>query len=366
VAKLLNLRSRIPTILAVSLALGFLSLAPMFGWLLLRGSPPLRLDCFASSDKDIVWTYRLLSAWELEGNGNVDQAAKEYRSVLESNNDCVRNAALGRLQRISRIRERLGFAYSIITGVADASARSRSTLVAVLVLIAVPWVIVGMVPRRGTQIAGFPVYGCKEEAASRLFRDALVWFANEIKRVYGSEYAKSVGITLLFDDLKGQPLEGGTATEGDLAEVKDPDTKTAVHFALTRVIRLLRDATERPLLIIEGDVRLFPGDAKAVGIIKNASTGEEIRIEAYTKELGEIPGWLSIENRLVNPPVTPLQVSPSSIAEESRQMSKQLYVVALLLACKIRFAQLKEVNVGYKPNSWKTVCLFTAAALGLE
>ncbi|GEM_PF-4482965 len=320
--------------------------------------------CKTSAAKDLVSHHRLEKAQELEAAGNIEHAESEYAAALASSQDCIRTNAATGLERLARFRRRAWGAGRVLAEVADVALHVRSAFVASLVLIAFGWLILRLTPRRSTRITGFPVYGAEGEAASKLFRNALASFANEIKRVYGSEYAKSLGITLVFDDLKGQSLEERSAYDEALEEIKDPEGKTAVRYALGYAIRMLRQSLERPLIVVEGDVRLSPGSAQAVARIKNARTKSEIRVEANTAEITQLPESQFVVSRMLGPGVTHTWLSRK--AEEQRLLSQQLQLLALVLACKIRMAQLQGFSQGYKPTSWRTVCIFTAAALTLE
>jgi hypothetical protein len=156
-----------------------------------------------------------------------------------------------------------------------------------------------------------------DEQSSRLFRDALVWFANDIKRVYGSEYARSLGMTLIFDDLKGQPLAAGRYDQA-LVDAQEPDAKAAVRFALVQVIQFIRDAASRPRLLLQGEVRLFPSGAKAAAILTDRVTGRDTRIEAQTGEFTQVPHSGFVQDRLLNRQATTPQPSPDNAAEELR------------------------------------------------
>jgi hypothetical protein len=344
----------------------FLSIAPLTGSALRHSAPSPPNDCIQKTSNELPSIYKVRSASELELDGRIDEAEKAYGAVLTSSNACVRDTAIAGLARFYRLRERLGMSYSVVADLAAISARMLTPIVLVLLVVVAYWSFVRLVPAKGTRIDGFPVYGSDDLLASKQFQDALLWFANDIKRVYSSEYARNVGITLLFDDLQGDSLKGQSVYDEALAELTEPDAKAAVRFAMTHVVRWLRDAVERPEFLVTGDVRLFPGSAKAVGAIVAAKTGKAIRIEASTTEFEELPVLSFIQGKLLNPPAVALDRAPQRKVEEMRRTSSQLYELALLLACKIRFAQSQLAAGGYKPNSWQTLCLYAAGALALE
>jgi hypothetical protein len=55
------------------------------------------------------------------------------------------------------------------------------------------------------------------------------------------------------------------------------------------MLQFFREAFAPPRVLIKGNVRLFPGEALAVGTFKDFTSGEEIRLEARTSELAAIP-----------------------------------------------------------------------------
>jgi hypothetical protein len=315
--------------------------------------------------KDILSSIdRLRSGWNYEREGLLESASKEYRSVLDANDDCVRSIALQRLTQISDIRTRLGLAYRVMVETAELSASLSAPILAALLL----WGIFKCIPylfqRRDIRVLDFPVYGSADDNASAQFRNALLWFTKEVREVYATKYAQSVGMTLLFDDLKGQSIQSSTFDDA-LAEVKDPGAKAAVRFALTQTLRLLRD-WERPRLLIEGEVRLIAGGAAAVGFIYDYKHNERLRLEAHTDELSGVPGGPFIRQLLLSPFAGTSRLPLSRQMQEPRKTSGELYALALILACKIRFEELRQMDAGYKPTSWQTVCLFAAAARTLE
>ncbi len=347
-------------IVALALVAVFLIVSPLFGSFLRKGAA--RGDgCVAKRDEDAASIYKLRSAREAEADGDVNEAEKGFSEALKSANECIRRSSAEELERISAIRRRLGLRYRVLAEVSAASLHMRAPIITVLLVWGTCLFAVSVFPRRGTWVAEFPVYGCDDAAANKIFRDALVLFANQIKRLYGSDFARAVGIVLFFDDLKGQSLEGKSALDQALSETK-PEPQALFRFALTQVLRFVKNGAERPAVLVEGNVHMFPGGSKAVAVIKDKRKGKEVHIEAHISELAGLPGL--VHRRLLSLPVQPPQPSPSKREEERREMCGQLYALALLLACKLRLAQ--AVRTGYMPGSWKTVCLFAAAATTLE
>jgi hypothetical protein len=171
-------------------------------------------------------------------------------------------------------------------------------------------------------------------------------------------------MTLLFEDLKGQPIEG-SGYDDAFEEAKDPDAKAAVRFALKQAIRFARD-WEQPRVLIEGNVRLLPGGAKAAAIISDRKLDRHTRIEAHTDELRSITGGIYVERPLLNPFTSESEAVASRRAGDLRRATGELHALALILACKIRFEELRLLGAGYKPKSWKTVYLFAGAARSWE
>jgi hypothetical protein len=361
--KRVKLHSWIPSLVALLLVLGFLVLPTILGRVLRQGVSPLSLQCAAA---ERVWKYKLWSAHDLQNDGRLDEAEKEYRAALESPSRCIQDAADAGLNRIAALKEQLGPSYRVIAETANLSTILRAPIVSALFLLGVCLLGMRMFPRRGARIADFPVYGTDNSRAGVLFRDGLIWFANEIKRVYGSEYAQKAGMILLLDDLKGEALEDKSLYEQAIADAQDPGAKAAVRFALTQIIRFLRDSPRRPVVSVEGHVNLFPGSAKVIGIVKDLRAGEETRVEADTSELEELPIPQFVQARLLNPPFASPAPTHFRKAEEMRLMSAQLFALSLVFACKIRLVQSRTAAKGYKPHSWKTICLFAAAAWSLE
>jgi hypothetical protein len=258
----------------------------------------------------------------------------------------------------------MGPAYRAVADTADFIVHLQGPIAAALLILIIYWCAAYPFPLRGTRISEFPVYGCSDKDATAQFRNSLLWFSNEIRNIYTSRYAQSIGMTLLFEDLKGQTIEG-SGYDDAFEEAKDPDAKAAVRFALKQAIRFVRD-WERPRVVIEGAVRLLPGGAKAAAIITDRKLGRQTRIEAHTDELTYIRGGTFVQRELLNPFTGGSGAVVSRRAEDLRRASGELHALALILACKIRFEELRLLEAGYKPKSWKTVYLFAGAARSWE
>lgn len=357
------LRIKTPLLVSLLLLFGFLSAPSIVGYVLTKEAPPRSKWCTPSTD-DLQLVNGLQSAWELEREGRVESASTEYRAALQSRDNCVRSIALRELARISDFREHLGPAYRVIADATEFSLHLQGPIVAALLTLIIYWCAANSFPLRGTRISEFPVYGCSDKDAGAQFRNSLLSFSNEIRDVYTSNYAHSIGMTLLFEDFKGQTIEGSgydDAFEG----AKDPDTKAAVRFALKQAIRFVRD-WERPRVLIEGNVRLLPGGAKGAAIITDRKLNRNTRIEAHTDELIHIIGGTFVQRELLNPIISGSGPILSRQAEDLRKTSSELHALALILACKIRFEELRLLRAGYKPKSWKTVYLFAGAARSWE
>jgi hypothetical protein len=356
----LDLRSKAPKIVACAFIAIFLLVAPYFGSLLRRGTPP-GTERSAKGDQDQAALYTLNSARESEAEGDVKEAEKGFSEVLKSTNESIRRSSAEELARLSATRGRLGWRYWILADVSERSVRWRTAILGIASVFCACWFAVVLFPRRGTWVASFPVYGCDDATANKLFSDAVVLFANQIKRSYGSDFANTVGIVLFFDNLRGQSLEDKSALDQALSDAK-PEPKALFGIALSRVLRFVKNGAERPAVVLEGDVYMFPGGAKATAVIKDQRQGTETHIEAHTSEIDDLPEL--VHRRLLSLPARRAHSSPSKREEERREMCSQLYALALLLACKLRFSQ--AIKAGYVPGSWKTVCLFAAAATTFE
>jgi hypothetical protein len=365
----LSLRSRIPFLVGLLLTIAFLALSPAIGRHWRRGASD-GMVCKLTAESDLSGLYRLRSAAEMERNANLDAAETEFRDSLKSPNACIRATASAELERTEHFRQRLGPFYEVVSAASLVSFHLRAPILAILFLFGFTWLVAALIPRRGTRVSEFPVFGSVDPSSNKLFRDALVRFANDIGRFYGSSYASSLGITLIFDDLEGVGLEDDEDYKEILAVARDPDAKAVFGLGLSRLVRFVREAANPPQLLVKGDVRVFPGGALAVGYVKDFSSGKEARIEARTSELGEIPtpGPSLIHAAVLGPSFTSPHASGLTFkkSEDLRQISSQLYLLALLFACKLRYEQTRTQAAGYKPGSWQTVCLFSAIASSLE
>jgi hypothetical protein len=157
-----------PGLVTLALLAGFLAIPYGFGHWARDPSTP-GAGCNDDYSTHLMWKNRLRSAWDLEADGGFELAEKEYGSALASNSDCIRVAAIAQLKRISEKRDELGPAYRSLAELANISAQLRAPIVAVAFVMIVCWVVSRLIPRRGTRIGEFPVYGSQRRAVQSTF-----------------------------------------------------------------------------------------------------------------------------------------------------------------------------------------------------
>jgi hypothetical protein len=360
----MSLRRVASPVVIMGLVAAFLAISPVAGCLVrCRASAPPSLTTVAATD--LAAAQDLWRGFHLEGEGLLDEAAVHYARALAATGSDVRVAATDGLARIQRVRVALGPGFAVTTGLSAISLQARGPVLAASAALLVTWLLRRSFRRRGTLVTVFPVYGAVGPDEPAAFRDALLLFSNGIKRAYGSDYARRLGMQLFFDDLTGAPAGDAGSMERALAETREFDTKAAVGFALRQSMLYLRDLTERARFQIGGSVRVFPGTATATAIVRDLQTGEDVRIEASLAELVAMPMYTFVEQTLLQSrPILPYPMRAPD-AEDRRQVSRHLQALALVLASKIRWRQSQAVAVGHRPVRWETVCLFTAAVRDL-
>ena len=352
-------------VLAIALLVALLAISPITGAVSRRGAPRPTLPRGPVAASDVETTQKLSRGYYREGAGLLDDAEEDYLKALAATSPEVRAGAAEGLRRIRRAREVLGFAFPILTDASGASLRMRAPVTLVLVVLFLAWIVRVSLRRRGTRVMTFAVHGCADPGATAGFQDALLTYSNEIKRVYGSQYARRIGIQLFFDDFTGGPVANASVSERALAEARDVDTKAAVGFALRQAIQYLNDLPERPRFSVAGSVRLLPGAAMVVATVSDLSTGDKRYLEASVAEFADMPMRSFVESALLHSaPVLPFPWA-STEAEDTRHVSKQLQALALILACKIRWRESEAITVTQRPGRWETVCLFAASARDL-
>ena len=352
---------RIPApVLLLVLILAFLAVSPVTGALSRRHAPPPPAgDNLAPQDAASM--ARLWRGYHREGDGLLEDAEADYGEALSSAALEVDVNARAGLDRIRHIRERLGFAFPVVNGLAAASLSARAPLVGIAALLVLAWLLRSVRPRRGTRVRTFGVYGGADPTAPSAFQSALLAYSNEIKRVYGSDYARRAGIQLFFNDFTGSTAAEASTMEQALAETRDVDAKAALTFAFRQSLQYLRDLSERPRFAIGGVVRLLPGAAMAVASIRDLETGEDATLEATAAELADMPMRDLVERALLR--TAPMGFVPvSSAAGDLRSATQQLQALALVLASKIRWRESQAITLGERPSRWETVCVFIASA----
>jgi hypothetical protein len=352
--------------LAVLVATAFVSLAiPRFvGAFFAHGQPPIK--AVGSDPGDLVTVYSLREAGNLERKGLINEAIKEYRSALSAKSQTVRNESAVALDRLEKRRERLGPFSDIVIILASFSSFLGFVTTIFLVLLGAGWLLLSLVPRRGTRMAEFPVYGSSDPNASRIFQDAFLRCSNDIKRVYTSQLARRYGITVSFDSLQGSAVPDANIYERALAEARNFETKVAVRFALTEFIRWMNQLTSRPAILITGSVQLLPSGGTVSALLRGFRRGDETVIYGTTMELSELQTQAKVAKRLLTEVRSDLHISNREYCEDLRQTSDQLCALALVLACKMRYWESRAVSASYRPSSWKTVCVFMDAGLILN
>ena len=143
-----------------------------------------------SDPADLVAVYNLHEGYSLEKDGLINEAIKQYRAALNAKSQIVRNESAIALDRLIKRRERLGpFSHSIVSLV-SVSSFLGPLITILLLLLVVGWLGLSLVPRCGTSMAEFPVYGTSDPSAGRIFQDAFLRYSNDIKRVYESQFAR--------------------------------------------------------------------------------------------------------------------------------------------------------------------------------
>jgi hypothetical protein len=347
--------------LAVLLAAAFVLLAipRCVGAFFVYGQAPFKAVGYDSAD--LMAVYNLRQGNSLERDGLINEAVKEYRAALSAKSQIVRNDSAVALERLNKRREQLGPLSSTVVLLASLASSLGALLTLLLVLLIVGWLLVSLIPRRGTRMAEFPVYGSSDPNASRIFQDAFLRYSNDIKRVYGSQFALRFGIKSSFDALQGSSVPDANIYERALAEARNFETKAVARFALTEFIRWMNQLTSRPAILITGSVQLLPSAANASAFLRGSRSGDETVINATTAELSELQTKVKVANELLSKVSPNLHVSLQDYCEDLRQTSDLLCALALVLACKMRYWESQAVPSSYRPSSWKTVCVFMFA-----
>ena len=135
---------------------------------------------------------------------------------------------------------------------------------------------------------------------------------------------------------------------------------------LTGVTRWVAQLTSRPAILVTGSIQFLPGGARASARLLDLHSGRDTLIDATTEELSTLQNKVNGIEALLGRVQPPTSASPSAKAEDLRQTADQLAALALVLACKIRYLESQTAGASYRPSSWETICVFTAACAKLD
>ena len=302
----------------------------------------------------------------LERDGLIEAAVKEYTAALTAKSPTIVSNSVASLDRIREKREELGLLFNVAAFGASLSVYLRTPVAVSLVLIALAGLLAFVLPRTGSQMGEFPVSGSFDAGATRGFQTAFLRFSNEIRRRYSSEFARRFGMVLSFDVYEGAPVAGADAFERALAEAGTLETKAVAGLVLTGVTRWVAQLTSRPAILVTGSIQFLPGGARASARLLDLHSGRDTLIDATTEELSTLQNKVNGIEALLGRVQPPTSASPSAKAEDLRQTADQLAALALVLACKIRYLESQTAGASYRPSSWETVCVFTAACAKLD
>ncbi len=173
-------------------------------------------------------------------------------------------------------------------------------------------------------------------------------------------------MVLSFDVYEGAQAAGADSFERALAEAGTLETKAVAGLVLTGVTRWVAQLTSRPAILVTGSIQLLPGGAKASARLLDLHSGKDTLVDATTEELSTLQKKVNVTEGLLGRVQPPISASPWAKAEDLRHTAYQLAALALVLACKIRYLESQTVGANYRPSSWKTVCVFTAACAQLD
>jgi hypothetical protein len=356
------------TLLLAVLALAALVVLPGRVGSHFRRDVPPPAPVIGTDPVDVQALHRLREGYEYEGAGQIEMAKGEYVAALAGKASDLQAAATRALERLRARREWLGWSGDVVLRLAAMPFALRLSLGLLLVLIVYGTVREWVFRPKGTRVAEFPVLGCGDPTAARTFQEAFLTFSGEVKRVYGAEFSKRLGLAVSFDGLQGSTVPNAGVFERALAEARTADAKAVTRFALSEAVQWLTRVTERaPAIVITGTVQLVPGGARATARLRDHRVEDEETIEASTDELAEFERVVGVCDRLLGESCPrPFVASPHDEAEDRRRTTSQLRALALVLACKVRHRESAAVQFGARPGSWKTVCAFTAAGAALD
>lgn len=352
--------------LTIVIVVLLLVIPTMVGTFLRYGSrPPVSLKANLADAEG--WQH-VIQGYSLEGEGLADKAIQEYGLALSTKSGIVRNEALSALQRLGQRREALGPLSSTVSLLARLSATLRAPVV-LLSLVLLPvlisrWCLRGR--RTGTQIAQFSIYGSRDPLAAQLFQNAIIRFSDEIKRAYGSDLIRRLGLTVPSDVFQGTAPSDDYAREQAFAEAWTLEPKAITGFALKQLVRWIVQVPNRPAVLVTGSVQMLSAGAQASACVRDFRKREDIAINATTAEFDVLQRQSKVAHRLL-PTDQPLaQALQSKDGEDFRRTCGELNILALVLACKIYHRRLQDTSSTRRPSSWETVCLFAAAAATLR
>jgi hypothetical protein len=273
--------------IVVSLLFGATLLAtpPMTGRVFAgESSPKLTfLESILPQDGKALVAWRRARA--LESEGLVDDAFTAYATALEAKSKGLADSSLNALRRLEGKREQLGPIYGLDASTAVVSNSLRVPLFFALVLFVVAFVLTLVLPRRGSQLGDLPVPGALRPATASEFQASLLGFTNTVRRVFGSEFARRLGITLSFDARERPIVAGADIFDRALAEASMLEAKGIVRFAVTGVVHWIAQSILRPSILITGAVQLLPGGARATARVRDLRSGTETEVDARSHEL---------------------------------------------------------------------------------